>query len=254
MKLCRWFDADTIILNDNIPWSLFLPPREDFNEIHFLGSKDWTSFNCGVFMMRINEWSVNFLTQATALPLLRPDVPLGVPIPNMEQDAMIWVLDQEGYKEHAVYQPRQWYNAFAEGQNKTIETTSGDMLIHFPGVAHKAEVMGHWLDIVENEPEKLNIPLANLPLHDDIKDFWANLKKAKQVLQNATELMTDDMVVQQALSRHEELGEDLEQTCRDLERLIYEEPFQQKDLKEAILLADAVLDRAFNAKTETKRL
>lgn len=249
-----WFDADTIILNQNIPWSLFLPPREDFTDIHFLGNKDWTSFNCGVFMMRINEWSVNFLTQATALPLLRPDIPLGVPIPNMEQDAMIWVLNQDGYKEHAVYQPRLWYNAFAEGPDKVAETTSGAMLIHFPGVGKKAQVMGHWLDVVENEPEKLNIPLANLTLYDDIKDFWANLRTAKQIFYNATDLMTKDIVVQQVFNRHKRLGDELKETSKKLERLIYEEPFQQKELKEATLLVNAARIRALNAKAKAERL
>ena len=241
MKVCRWFDADTIILNENIHWSLFLPPNEDFNEIYFLGNKDWNSFNCGVFMMRINEWSVNFLTQAIALPFLKPDVPIG---PNMEQDAMIWVLHQEGYKEHAVYQPRLWYNAFSEGPDRPLETKSGDMLIHFPGVPQKAKAMGHWLDIVENEPEKLNIPLANLTLRNDIKDFWANLRAAKQVLQKAVKLMTEDIVV------HKGLGKTLKQTSDNLERLIYEEPFEQEKLKNATLLADAVVNKAFNAKIE----
>ncbi|KAF6217639.1 hypothetical protein HO133_006741 [Letharia lupina] len=248
-----WFDADTIILNENIPWSIFLPPREDFNDIHFLGNKDWHSFNCGLFMMRINEWSVNFLIQATALPLLRPDVPLGVPIPNMEQDAMRWVLDQEGYKEHAVYQPRLWYNTFAQGPDKEPETKMGDMLIHFPGVEHKYPLMGHWLDIVENEPEKVNIPLANLTLHSNIKGFWANLRTAKQALHNATEYTTADVIVQQVFNKHPELGDELKETSKRLERLVYEEPFQQKELKEATLLVDAALSRASNARAEAER-
>ena len=250
---CRWFDADTIILNENIPWSMFLPPREDFNDIHFLGTKDWYSFNCGVFMMRINEWAVNFLTQATALPLLRPDIPLGDPIPNMEQDAMRWVLDQEGYKEHAVYQPRLWYNAFSHGEDRTPETKPGDMIIHFPGVEHKYPLMGHWLDIVENEPDKVNIPLANLTLHDDIKGFWANLRAAKQALHNATEYMEADIVVQKVFLQHPELGDDLKETSGRLERLFYEEPYQQKELKEATLLVGAALSRASKARTEVEK-
>lgn len=195
-------------------------------------------------MMRINEWSVNFLTQAIALPLLRPDVPLGVPIPNMEQDAMVWVLEQKGYKEHAVYQPRLWYNAFAEGQNQIPETKMGDMLIHFAGVQHKNTVVGHYLDVVENEPQKVNIPLANLTLLDDVKGFWANLRTAKQALHKATEYMTVDIFVQQVLQKYPELGDDLKETAERLERLVYEEPFQQPELKEATLLVDAALDRA----------
>ena len=201
-------------------------------------------------MMRINEWSVNFLSQAIALPLLRPDIPLGVPIPNMEQDAMRWVLDQKGYKEHAVYQPRLWYNAFSHGPDKKPETKPGDMVIHFPGVEHKYPLMGHWLDIVENEPEKVNIPLANLTLHSDIKGFWASLRTAKETLHNATEYLESDIVVQQVFKEHPEFGDDLKETFRKLERLFYEEPFQQNELKEATLLVDAALSRASKAKSE----
>ena len=203
--------------------------------------------------MRINEWSVNFLTQAIALPLLRPDIPLGVPVPNMEQDAMRWVLDQEGYREHAVYQPRLWYNSFFQGPDGELETKTGDMLIHFPGVEHKYPLMGHWLDIVENEPEKLNIPLANLTLHNDIKGFWENLRTAKQALHNATEYMKADIVVQQVFNQHPELGDDLKEASRKLMRLVYEEPFQQKELKEVTLLVEATLSRVSRAKVEAER-
>ena len=250
---CRWFDADTIILNDNIPWSIFLPPREDFSDIHFLGNKDWNGYNCGVFMMRINEWSVNFLTQATAIPLLRPDIPLGVPYPNYEQDAMKWVLAQEGYKEHAVYQPRLWNNGFSNGAEGELEVKTGDLLIHFPGVLHKYPLMGHWLDIVENEPEKVKIPLANLTLHDDVKDFWETLRTAKQALHSATEAREADSSVRQVLNQHPGLGDDLAEAFEELERLVYEEPFYRKQLKEVTLLVNAALDRTFKAKAEAEQ-
>ena len=250
---CRWFDADTIILNDNIPWSIFLPPREDFSDIHFLGNKDWNGYNCGVFMMRINEWSVNFLTQATAIPLLRPDIPLGVPYPNYEQDAMKWVLEQKGYKEHAVYQPRLWYNGFSNGAEGVLEVKTGDLLIHFPGVLQKFPQMGHWLDIVENEPEKVKIPLANLTLHANVEDFWATLRTAKQALHSATESREEDSIVRQVFNQRPGLGDDLAEAFEELERLIYEEPFQREELKEATLLVNAALDRTFKAKAEAEQ-
>ena len=199
--------------------------------------------------MRINEWSVNFLTQATALPLLRPDIHLGTPLPKKEQDAMRWVLDQEGYKEHAVYQPRLWYNAFSHGPDQEPETKPGDMVINFPGVEHKYPLMGHWLDIVENEPEKVNVPLSNLTLQNDIKDFWASLGIAKQALHNATQYLEADIIVQQVFKEHQELGHDLKEAFKKLERLFYEEPFQQKELKKATLLVDAALSRASKAKS-----
>ena len=204
-------------------------------------------------MMRINEWTVNFLTQATAIPLLRPDIPLGVPYPNYEQDAMKWVLEQKGYKEHTVYQPRLWYNGFSNGAEGELEVKTGDLLIHFPGVLQKFPEMGHWLDIVENEPEKVKIPLANLTLHDDVKDFWATLRTAKQALRSATESREEDSNVRQVFNQHPGLGDDLEEAFQELERLVYEEPFQQKELKEATLLVNAALDRTFKAKAEAEQ-
>ena len=229
---------------------MFLPPREDFSDIHFLGNKDWNGYNCGVFMMRINEWSVNFLTQAAAIPLLRPDIPLGVPFPNYEQDAMKWVLEQKGYKEHTVYQPRLWYNGFSNGAEGELEVNTGDLLIHFPGVAQKFPEMGHWLDIVENEPEKARIPLANMTLHDDIQDFWTLLRAAKQALHSATEAREEDSNVRQVFNQHPALGDDLAEAFEELERLVYDEPFQRKELEEATLLVNAALDRTFKVKAE----
>lgn len=166
---------------------------------------------------------------------------------------MKWVLDQKGYKEHAVYQPRLWYNTFSGGPDGKPELRPGDMLIHFPGVEHKFSLMGHWLDIVEDEPEKLNIPLANLTLHDNIKAFWANLRTAKHALSNATESITADTVVQQVFLKHPNLGDDLKESSKKLERLVYEEPFQQEELKEATLLVDAALSRVLGAKAEAER-
>ena len=201
-------------------------------------------------MMRINEWTVNFLTQAAAIPLLRPDIPIGVPFPNYEQDAMKWVLEQKGYKEHTVYQPRLWNNGFSAGAEGELEVKTGDLLIHFPGVAQKFPEMGHWLDIVENEPEKVRIPLANMTLHEDIKDFWATLRTAKQALHSATEAREEDSDMRQVLNQHPALGDDLAEAFEELERLVYDEPYQLKELEEATLLVNAALDRTFRAKAE----
>ena len=69
-----WVDADTIILNPNIQWESFLPPGEDFSDIHLIGAKDWNGWNCGVFFVRVNAWSVEMLRDVAALPSLRPEV------------------------------------------------------------------------------------------------------------------------------------------------------------------------------------
>ena len=106
-----WFDADTIIMNPNVPWATFLPPVDSFPDIHIVGAKDWNAFNPGVFLIRVNGWSLKLLTQIYALKQLRTDVDLGN---NADQDAMIWVMDRPGYREHVTYQPIEWFQGYQD--------------------------------------------------------------------------------------------------------------------------------------------
>ena len=43
-------------------WLAFLPRDDSFSNINIVGAKDWNSFNSGVFLIRVNEWSVKLLT------------------------------------------------------------------------------------------------------------------------------------------------------------------------------------------------
>ena len=238
----RWFDADTILLNQNIPWEAFLPPSDLFPDTHFLGNKDWNGYNCGVFFLRVNEWSVNFLTEASALPLLRPEVKLGVNAPNYEQDAMVWVLNKEGYREHVVYQPREWYNPFYEGEQHELEYRKGDMLIHFAGTPEKHSPMGKWLDNVDQSPEELNVPLSNTTLKADIAHFWTRLNNAKVLLDKAWDLQSSDEV-KQMFTYNPSMGDDLKDATNELQRLYQDTPY----LKDDIRTAHTKLDEAIRA-------
>jgi len=235
-----WFDADTIILNQNIPWEAFLPPSDKFPEINFLGNKDWNGYNCGVFFLRVNEWSVNFLTEASALPLLRPEVELGTRAPNYEQDAMVWVLEKEGYREHVVYQPREWYNPFQEGENHESEHQNGDMLIHFPGMQEKHAAMGTWLDKVDQSPEELQVPVSNLTLKADIAHFWTRLNNARVQLDKAWELQTTDKIKQMFI-HNPDLGDQLKDAADHLHRIFQESPYEKDNIRKAYSeLIDAI--------------
>ncbi|KAL6713675.1 hypothetical protein ACLMJK_009140 [Lecanora helva] len=242
-----WFDVDTILLNQNIPWEAFLPPSDTFPDVHFLGNKDWNGYNCGVFFLRVNEWSVNFLTEASALPLLRPEVKLGVVGENYEQDAMVWVMNKEGYREHVVYQPRQWQNPFFEGQNHELEYQKGDMMLHFAGLAKKHSSMGKWVDELDQSPDDFNIPLANLTLRADIAHFWTRLNNAKVLLDKAWELQSDDSVIQM-FQYNPALGDDLKDSIDELHKIYQETPYE----KDAIRNAHSKLDAAIRATKQAK--
>ena len=62
-----------ILLNPRMPLEIFLPP-EEFDHIHFLGTHDEEGLNCGVFFIRVHEWSVQMLLDVLAIPDHHPEV------------------------------------------------------------------------------------------------------------------------------------------------------------------------------------
>ena len=176
----RWFDADTIILNTAVPWTLFLPPS-DFDEIHILATRDFNGFNAGMAMFRVHQWSVQMLSEALALRQLRPDVH----IEFYDQGALRWVMEKEGYEEHVIYQPHDWWNSFGLAR-EPYDTDA--FTLHFAGVdccgqpESKGTVMGRWLDIVENEPQEYAVELEKTKIPKEVKEYWALLKKAKKTM------------------------------------------------------------------------
>lgn len=174
----RWADADSVILNPNIPVSIFLPPA-DIPHVHFVGTRDWNGLNNGVFFLRVHPWSVSMLTSAMSFPLCHSDVDLGG---NVEQEGMRLTFARPsggtndlGWKSGVVYMPKKWFNTYemamagddfrdANFDNLVVdypglklrhfyEGKRGDMLVHCPGTARevRSSLMIDWMDLVEDE-------------------------------------------------------------------------------------------------------
>ena len=180
-----WYDADTLILNPNIQWEVFLPPTDNeiFSDIKFLATKDVSGFNAGVFFCRVDEWVIDALTDAYALPRLYPEVDIAG---NIEQNAMKWIFSQEQNKKHVVYQPRLWYNWFST-MIRPDKDVKGDMLIHFSGINHDYEgqmkkgVMNAWFSKL-TDPAAWTVPLEKTRYPKEISAFWKNLRAARVLL------------------------------------------------------------------------
>ena len=179
--MSRWADADALILNPNIPLSIFLPPP-DLPHIHFVGNKDWNGLNNGVFFIRVHPWTVSMFTSAMSFPICHKDVDLGG---NVEQEAMRLTFEREnggkddkGWRSGIVFMPRKWFNAYElfqseiqdsdyykETINSTVtsypglqmehkyEGARGSMLTHFPGINGdvRQKLMNDWMDLVDEE-------------------------------------------------------------------------------------------------------
>lgn len=152
-----WFDADTNIMNPIVPWSTFLPRADSFSDIHIVGAKDWNSFNPGVFLIRVNGWSVKLLTQVFALKHIRTDIEFGN---NADQDALIWVMDQPGYRELVIYQPIEWFQGYQDPRDHFRDVQPGDPLVHFPGWRDKRhKYMDEYLEKLRSNKSEWHIQL-----------------------------------------------------------------------------------------------
>lgn len=176
-----WADADALILNPNIPLSIFLPPP-DLPHIHFVGNKDWNGLNAGVFFIRVHPWTISLFTSAMSFPICHRDTDLrGL----AEQEAMRLSFEREnggkddkGWRSGIVFMPRTWFNAYelfqgeiqgSDYYNKAMKTAitsypglemdhrfegvRGSMVAHFAGVDGQVrqDLMADWMDIVDEE-------------------------------------------------------------------------------------------------------
>ena len=242
-----WFDSDTIILNPNIPWELFLPPSE-FADVHMISTYDWNGFNCGIFFVRVNEWSVNFFTETSALPLSSPDVDLGY---NKDQTAMRLILDKPMYRQHFLYQPISWYNGFHDSEGRLPHVVPGDLLVHFAGMKWRGKGrleagIQLWLDRIDREPATWAQELDNTTLSSDIAAFWSRTGEARQISQqassiieahNATTYNTTGMRKPDLVTKMT----NLEDSFAMLQLVLTEEPYKSSKMQGAIQNTTAAL-------------
>lgn len=187
-NLNSWFDADTIILNPKVPWTIFLPPTTLPN-IHLIASKNWDGFNSGVFFLRVHEWSVKMLADAQAIPSLRPEIT----IKWADQSAMLESFSRPQFRDAVAYQPLHWYNAFQLQKSLVKDKPDvhpGDMLIHFAGLMKdKRAIMGPWLDKVENTADQWTVPVENTTYLRDVQEYWDTYAQAKNTLNRANDTL-----------------------------------------------------------------
>lgn len=230
-----WFDADTIIMNPNVPWAMFLPPVDSFPDVHLIGAKDWNSFNPGVFLIRVNGWSVKMLTQVYALKQILTDITFG---DNADQDAMIWIMDRPGYREHVIYEPIEWFQGYQNPRGHFRDVQPGDLLVHFPGWKDKRfKYMDQYLDKLRTEKRAWHIQWQDTSYPSGVNAYWSRLRDAHAALQTADNTLRHYAQIAEAPG--DPAADDdpmnlLYQKQTELRRVIEEEAYKPTKLQEAI--------------------
>jgi hypothetical protein len=217
--LCRWVDADSIIINPAISPELFLPPS-DLSHIHFIGTRDQNGLNTGIFYLRVSSWSVSFLVDTMAL--CHTEIDLGR---SADQEAMTRVLRRtqggpqgQGYRHGMIFIPRTWINAYE--WHHAYEGSNGDMLVHFPGLEEaRWKHMADWLDVIEAEPEKWERPLEDTIYWNVTREFWQEYSSALRLVKDTERQHDTDELECNAKQAVRSLRTSLELEADDLEKV-----------------------------------
>lgn len=165
-----WVDRDTIVLNPCVPVQAFLPPEEE-TDVHMIVTKDWNGLNNGVFLVRVNQWSIELFSNILGFRYYRP----GVELRFTEQSAMEKLLEEDKFKSNTVYVPQRWFNAYQGHQDETLQphqTRRGDFLVHFAGVGERSKQMEYWLDIAERHAPDWMLEFWRTGYPAEIEEFW----------------------------------------------------------------------------------
>ncbi|KAK3393970.1 galactosyl transferase gma12 mnn10 family protein [Podospora didyma] len=116
-----WFDADTVIMNYETPLEIFLPPANatGVENVDLVITSNWDGLNSGVFALRVNHWSVSFLSAVLAYPIYRSDRLATDRF--RDQSAFQFLLQNKTHsplatapmrsKDHWVEVPMRWFNS-----------------------------------------------------------------------------------------------------------------------------------------------
>jgi hypothetical protein len=100
-----WFDADTIVLNYNIPMEIFLPPDDDdiLKKIHVLISDDFNGLNNGIFGIRVSRYAAELFAGILSFRDFEPDTRLTF----ADQSAMELMMKRRKYINNVAKVPQR---------------------------------------------------------------------------------------------------------------------------------------------------
>lgn len=194
-----WVDADTVILNPNIPIETFLPPQgTEFDDVYLMYSMDWNGLNNGVFPIRVNEWAVELFSGIVAYRHFKPEDPLVF----RDQSAMNTLMNEPQNVKHIVQAPQRWFNAYQGEHNETLQAFQvrrGDLLVHFAGIPEREQVMHYWLQRAEQRLDDWEVPVKSTSYPQEARDFWTEereKRKRRHQKVEETQLRASDLVTQ----------------------------------------------------------
>lgn len=166
-------------MNPQIPLEIFIPPS-DYEHINWLAGKDHNGLNAGVFLLRVNQWSLNLLNRCMTYKHYFPDEDY-----TFEEQSILARLTEKDseFKDQSIYVPKGWFNAYFSSLN---EVKPGLMLSHFPHPDYKWHIY-EWLRVLEADKDENYKPVYSRAVGDtdypeEIKQFWQVRRRTEKAL------------------------------------------------------------------------
>ena len=143
-------------MNQEIPLEIFEPPS-DFKHINWMAGKDYNGLNAGVFLLRVNTWSLNLLNRVMTYKHYHPNEEY-----VFEEQTILARLTEndDEFKKESIYVPKSWFNAYFYSLQ---EVKPGLLLSHFPHPDYKWHIY-EWLRVLESDKDSNYKPVYKLYL------------------------------------------------------------------------------------------
>ncbi|KAL9095080.1 MAG: hypothetical protein Q9165_002683 [Trypethelium subeluteriae] len=191
-----WTDPNVIILNPNIPLSIFLPPS-DLTDINLLATKDRSGLNPSSFFLRVDEDTMRLLVSILSQPALDPEETSKAYA--KDQELFQKVAQSDEYKPMMLYTPRPWFNAEQKRAHAdddpddfagVFEGGHGALLVNFPRLnGDRWQSMAGYLDKVERASNLYSIPLRDTAYVANTTHFWQRIHDARDLLWETDDLL-----------------------------------------------------------------
>lgn len=184
LEWLMWADRDTMMLDYCRHPASFLPPigTDMANGTNLIVAEDWNGLNNGVFLIRVNQWSIDFISDTLAFRHFKPEITLKF----TEQSAMELVIREKRYRDEVKVVPQHWFNAFPNGDASKFEMREagdmeeldegvvrrGDFLVHFAGTGDKEEWIHQWYRMARKGGGFWEAGRGQRDVEGEIREFW----------------------------------------------------------------------------------
>jgi hypothetical protein len=189
-----------VVMNPQISLDNFIPPLPDFDYVNIVFTQDSHGLNDGVFLIKVNVWSVKLLSGVIALHTFEPEKELKYSEQSSLEALIVQHVSQvirfsrilnlifasqPYWSRSAVEVPQNWFNSYPAVEKdhpEDFEFRTGGYQAHFAGNKNgkRPELMKAWMDIADQNLPQYSKPVDETPLAKEMKAFWDDLAQERK--------------------------------------------------------------------------